>query len=404
MIRKFLVAGLTACLLLGAVPGALAADAKLEPSSAVRKNLVAAQTANNKKDFPAALVAIEAAKQVADRTPHDNYLINRFAASIYVGMKDLTAATPAAEAAADTDPAAIPEAEKAAIYNLAMQLAMNAKHFDKAAKYGKALMALTPPPNSTDMSLIARANFFNQDYPGAIEVSQKNIDAAIAAGQKPQRGDFQVLMSAQAQMKDDAGAQKTLEQAVATFNQPEDWDRIVPIAFTTPGMRDIDYIHMGRLMFQLGGKIRPEDASLIGATANKLGLLGDTQQAEKAGGTGFTPVGTRADADKKTIPAQIAAGAKENGNYNVKLAEALYGYGMYPQAIAAAQLGKSKGGAADPTEADMVIGMSQAASDKYSEAVTTFGAIRAPNPAAARVVRLWTIFAKSKANPTTAAN
>jgi hypothetical protein len=87
----------------------------------------------------------------------------------------------------------------------------------------------------------------------------------------------------------------------------------------------------------------------------------------------------------------------------VKLAQALYGYGMYPEAIASAQLGKSKGGDPDPTEADMVIAEAQAATGKYAEAGATFAAIQAPNPAAARVVRLWTYFVKSKASPATAA-
>ena len=52
----------------------------------------------------------------------------------------------------------------------------------------------------------------------------------------------------------------------------------------------------------------------------------------------------RADADKKTIPAQIAAEPKQNGNYSAKLAEALYSYGMYPEAEAAAKLAMTKGG------------------------------------------------------------
>ena len=75
---------------------------------------------------------------------------------------------------------------------------------------------------------------------------------------------------------------------------------------------------------------------------------------------------------------------------------------MYPEAITAAQLAKSKGGATDPTEPDMVIGMSQTAAGQYPAAATTFGAINQSNPASARVVRLWGYFAKGKANPSTA--
>jgi hypothetical protein len=51
----------------------------------------------------------------------------------------------------------------------------------------------------------------------------------------------------------------------------------------------------------------------------------------------------------------------------------------------------------------MVIGMGQTAAGQYAEAATTFGAINAPNPASARVVRLWSYFAKNKANPSATA-
>jgi TolA-binding protein len=87
----------------------------------------------------------------------------------------------------------------------------------------------------------------------------------------------------------------------------------------------------------------------------------------------------------------------------VKLAQALYGYGMYAEAEAAANLAKTKGDAKDPTEADMVIGMSQLAQGKASEAAATFDAVKAPSPASARVVRLWSYHAKAKATPATAA-
>jgi tetratricopeptide (TPR) repeat protein len=403
MTSKFLIAVASMSFLFCA--SAMAADAPKAPapSRAVLKQLQAAQTANNKKDFPAALAAVEAAKQVSDRTPYDNYVINRFATSIHVGMKDLDAATVDAETAADSDPAVIPENEKASVYNTALQLSMRAKHNDKAMKYAKLLLATTPPPSATEMGMITMALYQGGDFAGATSIAQKNIDAAVAAGQKPSLSDLQIIMNAQVKQNDQAGAEKTLETLVANYNQASDWNQLMAVALTTKGMRDIDYIYMGRLMFLQGGTVTPSDASLIGSTASKLGFLGEVVEAEKRGGTGFTPAGTKVDADKKTIPAQIAAGPKQNGLYNVKLAQALYGYGMYPEAIASAQLGKSKGGDPDPTEADMVIGQAQAATGKYAEAATTFAAVQQSNPAAARVVRLWTYFVKQKASPATAA-
>ena len=400
MIRKFLFAAVSVSFLFSA--GAMAADApKLTRGVAVA--LSDAQKAGNAKDFPAAMAAIEKAKAVSSPTPYDTLMINRFAMGIHVGMGDLAAAGVDAEAAADADPAMIPDADKSSVYKPALQLAMNSKHYDKAIKYAKLYMATTPPPAGPDLALATQALYLGGDYAGATAIAQKNIDAATAAGQKPARSDLDIILAAQVKQKDEVGAEKTLELLVANFNMPEDWSQIMGVSLTTKGMRDIDYVYMGRLMFLQGGKISATDASLVGSTSSRLAFYGDAVQAEKAGATGFPPAGPKADADKKTIPAQIAAGAKQNGQYNVKLAEALYGYGMYPEAIASAQLAKSKGGATDPTEADMVIGMGQTASGQYAEAATTFGGITSPNPASARVVRLWSYFAKSKANPSTAA-
>jgi hypothetical protein len=269
-------------------------------------------------------------------------------------------------------------------------------------KYAKAMMAATPPPSGSDLTLATQAFYLGGDYAAATGLAQKNADAATAAGQKPARSDLDIILASQVKQKDEAGAEKTLEALVANYNMPEDWNQIMGVALTTKGMRDIDYIYMGRLMFLQSGKISATDASLVGSTASRLAFYGDAVQAEKLGATGFPPAGPKADADKKTIPAQIAAGAKQNGQYNVKLAQALYGYGMFPEAIAAAQAAKTKGGVTDPTEPDMVLAMAQTAAGQYGDAAASFGGITSANPAAARVVRLWGYFAKSKASPSTA--
>ena len=404
MTIKFLIAAASMGFMLGA--SAMTADAQPKPpklTPAIQKALGEAQKASIAKDFPTALAAIDKAKAVSGATPYDTLMINRFAMGAHVGMNDLAAAAVDAEAAADIDPSQIPDADKASVYKPALQLAVNAKHMDKAVKYAKLFLATTPPPTGADMQLATMALYQGGDFAGATSIAQKNIDAATAAGQKPALSDLQIIMNAQVKQNDQAGAEKTLETLVANYNQPTDWNQLMAVALTTKGMRDIDYIYMGRLMFLQGGTVTSSDASLIGSTASKLGFLGEVVEAQKRGGTGFTPADAKAEADKKTIPAQIAAGPKQNGLYNVKLAQALYGYGMYPEAIASAQLGKSKGGDPDPTEADMVIAEAQAATGKYAEAAAAFAAIQAPNPAAARVVRLWTYFVKSKASPATAA-
>ncbi|HEU0095303.1 MAG TPA: hypothetical protein VFQ52_02525, partial [Rhizomicrobium sp.] len=174
MTIKFLGPAMTASFLLVA-GSAFAADSAPKLSSGVQKQLVAAQTAAKKQDFAAALAAIAAAREASGRTPYDDLEINRYAMSLNVQNKDLTAAGVAGEAAADSDPAVIPEAEKAPVYTAGLQLALNAKHYEKAAKYAKLLLATTPPPDAATQALAAQAMYLGGDYAGATALAQKNL-------------------------------------------------------------------------------------------------------------------------------------------------------------------------------------------------------------------------------------
>jgi len=206
MTSKFLLAAFSASLLLGAAHGAMAADPKPAAgpkiSAAVLKPLQAAQAANNKKDYPAALAAVEQAKAVPDRTPYDNYMIHRFAMSVHIGMNDYPGADAEIEAAIDPDPSVIPEADRAAIYKPALQLATMQKHNDKALAYAKVLMNTTPPPDAETQSMIVGALFRGGDFAGAAAMAQKNVDAAVAAGKPPARSDLDIIMGAQVKQKD----------------------------------------------------------------------------------------------------------------------------------------------------------------------------------------------------------
>jgi hypothetical protein len=125
---------------------------------------------------------------------------------IHVGMGDLAAAGVDAEAAADVDPSVIPDTDKANVYKPALQLALNAKHYDKAVKYAKLWQGATPPPAGADLGLVAQALYLGGDYAGATAIAQKNIDTATAAGQKPARNDLDIVLAGQVKQKDEAGA------------------------------------------------------------------------------------------------------------------------------------------------------------------------------------------------------
>ena len=156
MTSKYLRAALTAAFLLGAT-SAVYAQSKPRFTPGVQKALVEAQSAAKKQDYPAALAAIAKARAVSNRTPYDDVQITRYAMSMHIQNKDMANATVEAEAVADMDPAAIPDEEKGIVYTAGLQLALTAKHYDKAAKYAKLVQATTPPPSSEVLAMAAQA-------------------------------------------------------------------------------------------------------------------------------------------------------------------------------------------------------------------------------------------------------
>ena len=393
--RGLLVASAAATML--ALAPAHAADAPAPKlSSGVAKQLLAVQKADQAKDIPSAKAALAAAKEVSGRTPYDDYMITQFELSIAAQTNDMAAAAPLAMAMADSP--AQPDADKQKNLRNATQLALIAKLNDKAVDYAKRYAA-TNPTDATAASLIGQAYYFGKDYPDAAAISQKEIDAAIAAHKVPDRNTLELLLNTQVSMKDETGAEKTLETLVAYFNDPHDWAQMIDVTFGTKGLRDVDAIWLGRLLFLSGADVSASDATLVGSTASHLTFYGDAQVAQQHGATGFPDANAAANKDKATIQQQIAQEQKQNGLYNVKLAEALYSYGMYPEAEAAARNAMQKGGVPDTAEAPMVLGQSLTAQGKYDEAVAAFGQVTGGGPATPRITRLWIDYANIKKNP-----
>jgi tetratricopeptide (TPR) repeat protein len=226
--------------------------------------------------------------------------------------------------------------------------------------------------------------------------AKQRIEADKKAGRMPDRRTLDMLLSAQSQLKDEAGMADTMEEKAADYNDPADWTEIIDITFGTSGLRDQDSIWLGRLLFVVGAKVSPGDASTVGQIASQHGFFGDALNAKAHGGQVDPDPAARADSDKKTMADQIAQQQTQDGAYNAKLAEALYGYGMYREAEAAAKLAIQKGGNPDPSEVPMVLGQALTAQGKYDDAVAAFGQVSGGGPVTSRIARLWADYARIK--------
>ena len=228
------------------------------------------------------------------------------------------------------------------------------------------------------------------------EAAKQRIEADKKVAMCRTEKTLRMLLSAQALLKDEAGMADTLEEEAADYNDPADWVEIIAMTFGTPGLRDQDGIRLGRLLFVVGAKVPPADASTVGEIASQHGFFGDAVSAKAHGGQVDPDPGPHADSDKKTMPEQIASEQAGDGAYNAKLAEALYGYGMYREAEAAARLAIQKGGNPDSSEAPMVLGQALTAQGKYDDAVVAFGQVTGSGPVTPCIARLWADYAKIK--------
>jgi hypothetical protein len=408
MFRNFARAAFAASLLstaavatLAASMPAVAADQKEEKvSKSMAEPLTTAQKAATANDWPGALAALKTAQAVPDRTPYDDYVINKFLAVVAINMKDYTTARTATEAALAYP--SVPDADKKDLEHNAFIFAAQGNDYAGIIKYGAQLEALGPLDDS-ELANMAIAYYNTKDTARAAQYAQKSIDAAKAAGHAPQQAALEIQMNGQAQANPQQ-AEQTLENIVAQSNDPKDWERLIEYNFGAKGMNDAIAMDLYRLE-SLTHSLKPENGRLAGKLGLQLRDYGDAETILESSGGGGADLATARSAaakEKGSLNAEIAAAAKANATVAVGIAEALYGYGRFADAERIAQEAAAKGGTKYPGEAQLLVGIAQVAQGKYAQAVQTFNAISG-SPAVSKTAKLWAIYAQSKAGGTAAA-
>jgi tetratricopeptide (TPR) repeat protein len=413
MNMRFVRAALAACLLGSAaiiavgVPLAPAYAKSSGPSvsAPVAKLLQPAQKAMQANDFKTAMDLIKQAQALPDQTPFDTFTINNFLANAAIGMKDYATADTAYEAMADSS--ALPDEEKAQTFHNATLLAAQAKHYDKAIKYGEAYLALgTQDPQI--IGVMAQAYYFQNDFANAQTMAKKALDAT-PPGQAPNLGALEIMLSAQVKAKQQDQAIATLEQIVTYYDDPEDWGQLIGVSLGAKGIKDYEALDISRLRTPTHATTSGEDYSIWGSLALGLSLPVEADAAFQAGlssgkltasgktGQQIATARSGAATDRKTISQFDATARKSaNGDLDAKLADTYFGYGRYDDAVAAARRAMQKGGKVDQNQMNMVIAMSLAMKGDNAGANAALGAIKSPSAGMARAQHIWQLFINRK--------
>jgi tetratricopeptide (TPR) repeat protein len=151
---------------------------------------------------------------------------------------------------------------------------------------------------------------------------------------------------------------------------------------------DTDYIEMAQL---LGDKGLPGEAQMVLEKAMSSGVLKDEHKERTT--RLLNAMKTRADADKKGLPALEAEASKNPaGQLDTKLGEVYFGTGDYQNAVTAINRGIQKGGIKQLDEAYVYLGRSYAALKNYPDAKKAFVQLKTVPKISPRVLKLWELY------------
>ena len=415
MKKQFARAALAAALLCGTAGTAVtitattAMAAEQHVSRDVGEALNDAIKAAQAKDFATATAAIQKADAVTDKTDFDKLKIDQIKGFIAIGQQDYPAATTAYEAiVASPAFAGLEDAEKKQTLHNAVLLSAQSKHWpqviSETTRWRNSARSTTRA-----YAVLAQAYYFTNDYANAGQAAQKSVDAATAAGQKPEQAALEIIMSAQAKANDQAGAMKTLEMLAVNYGGASDWGQLIDHGLSVKGITELDALYLYRLRLATGAETAADDYTIAAGIAQHQGYPGEAMNIlEKGLSTGkLSRSGKVASllskardgerADKAALKSIAAAAARSKaGEQDVKLAEDYYGYGRYDDAVAAARSGIAKGGIKDPGEGHFILAISLLGQGNITEARAELAKLDG-SPARDKAAHLWDLYAQRKA-------
>jgi hypothetical protein len=395
------------CALVGfaAISPAWSAEKKQEISRVIAKEITATQKAMQANQWSEALKNLEAAEQSkGPLTTYDKKTIAEFKGICYVRLNNLKAAQQSYEAALATGGYAADELPK--IYRLLFQLAATNKQDAKAIEYGKQA---SESGSATDEDLLIMAQLYYQqkDCKNSAVWGDKAIASFKKAGQPPKEVLYQLKLQC-ASDANDTGAMKTgLYDLIRLTNKTSYWNNLIRlerqderddhntlmiyrVMYDTNSMNaDTDYIEMAQLLGDAG--LPGEAQAVLEKAMSTPGVMKDEHKERST--RLLNALKTRADADKKGLPALDAEAQKSPaGQLDVKLGEVYFGAGDYQNAATAISRGIGKGQIKQQDEAFVYLGRAQTALKNTAEAKKAFEKLKSVPNVSQRVLKLWELY------------
>jgi tetratricopeptide (TPR) repeat protein len=374
-------------------------------SAAVGKPLKAAQDDLKKGDYSGALAKLNEADALPKKSPYEEHLIHEMEGYAYVRTHNYVQAAKALEPGLTDgflDPSQIPQRTVALA-----QLNYQIKNYDKAIQFGEE--AIDKGWADAQMpTLVGQAYYLKNDWKGTVRFEKSQVAAAEKKGEAPSNEALQLLLSACLKMNDESCENNALQELVVYHPKPAYWQQLLYGMFKTV-KSDSNLLQTYRLADEVDVLRRPEDYTDFAQLAIEAGSPGEAEQIITKGMQNniFPDARTKgkaarllADAkkaaarDKATLDRNAAEAARaSNGNQDVGLGLAYFGYQQYDKAVQALTQGIAKGGLKSPPEAELLLGIAQLKAGDKTAALKSFKSVKG-NPTLQRLATLWSLRAR----------
>jgi hypothetical protein len=387
-------------------PAAFSADKPKAPeiSRSITKEMTAAQKAMQASQWNEALKNLEAAEQKSPLTAYDKLKIDEFKANCYVRLNNLKAAQTSYEAMLATG--ALPADELPKTYRALFQLAASNQQGAKAIEYGRQSFD-AGVMQTNDLLIMSQLYYQQKDCKNSGVWGDRAVAAFKKAGEAPKEVLYQIKLQCASDASETAGEISALYDLVRLTNKTSYWNNLIRlerqderddhntlmiyrVMYDTTAMQaDTDYIEMAQL---LGDAALPGEAQMVlEKLISTSGVLKDEHKERTT--RLLNSMKTRADADKKGLPALDAEASKNPaGQLDVKLGEVYFGAGDYQGAVTAITRGIGKGQIKQMDEAYVYLGRAQAQLKNIADAKKAFIGLKSVPNVSPRVLKLWELY------------
>lgn len=411
---------LLAAIGLSAIPAAYAQDKPADPKAAeaakdaVRPELhklldpKVVQPLMNAKNFAEIQKLIDQADAFPNKTPYENYVVDRMKLAHASSTQNDAAAIAALERV--TTSGRLDAKEQESFLQALGNYYYNAKNYPKAIETYKRFEKEVGKPEVVRSALI-RAHYLGGDYANTVALLGQDLDAQAKAGKVPSEEDLRLYASSANKVKDDAAYVKGLELLVTHYPSDDLWADLLGrlqsrksydmrlqadlyrlLSTVSSTMGSDEYVELAELDLASG---IPTEAKTIVDKGYAAGILGTGPQAKNHKILRDRANKGAADDAKNIASGEASANRNKDGIGLVNLGYAYVTMGQFDKGIEMIQKGIAKG-TKRQEDAKLRLGIAYFKAGRKEEAIKAFESVKGDQNLN-DLARYWILAAKAPA-------